>query len=67
MVDRLFERLANAPLGLDCATSEVLAATGMFVAAILDTFGDARQERADRFCRALQRAINPTDAATRRH
>jgi hypothetical protein len=53
MVDQLFQRLANAPLGLDCATSEVLAACGMFVAAILDTFGEVRQERTDRFCAAL--------------
>jgi hypothetical protein len=26
MIDRLFERLASAPVGLDCNNSEVLAA-----------------------------------------
>jgi hypothetical protein len=70
MIDQVYERLAQAPVGLDCLTSEVLAACGLFVSAILATnFSDpaARQDRLNRFCRALQACVDTTKLALRRH
>ena len=68
MVDQVFRRLANAPVGVDCSVSQVLAACGMLISAILrEGYSDPAAE-ADRFCRALLLHINRSNGAiARRH
>ena len=61
MVDQVFQRLAQAPVGLDCNNGEVLAALGLLVNAILAvSFSNPadRQDSANRFCRALMQSCN---------
>ena len=57
MIDQIFHRLANAPLGLDCDYGEVLCALGRLASAILavsSSDAEDRQNRTAWFCQALQ-------------
>ena len=68
MIDRVFERLANAPDGLDCSVNQVLAGCGMLISAILREGYSNPAAEADRFCRALLLHINRSNGAiARRH
>jgi hypothetical protein len=69
-IDQCFDRLAQAPIGLDMNNGEVLCALGLLVNAILHlNFSDptARQEKANSFCRALQIATKRDNDAIVRH
>ena len=59
MIDQIFHRLAQAPVGLDCTFDQVLGALGMMASAILAVgfSGADRQARADGFCAALQACL----------
>ena len=57
MVDQIYRRLVAAPCGLNCHTTEVLSALGMFVSALLvEGWRNQtdRQNVANRFCEILR-------------
>jgi hypothetical protein len=66
-VDEIYVRLVHAPDGVDCRVTDVLAACGRFVSAILNN-GYAnqaeRQDVVDWFCRGLQACIDRSHKAT---
>ena len=69
-VNEIFQRLAVAPSGVDdCTNSEVLAALGMMVSAILNKAYDPgdRTDTANRFCQILQACISPTQSTQPLH
>ena len=58
-ISQLFERLAEAPSGLDVTNAQVLQALGMLVSAILNRAFDQpdRTDTANRFCAILQACV----------
>jgi hypothetical protein len=70
MIDQIFHRLANAPLGLDCDYGEVLIAPGRLAAAILavsSSDAEDRKNRTDWFCQAVMIGAKRSPAAVTRH
>jgi hypothetical protein len=60
-VDRIYKCLVDAPTG-NCLVTEVLAAAGMFVSAILNKYYEDQAERldgVDRFCATLRACVDP--------
>jgi hypothetical protein len=61
-IDQCFERLAQAPIGLDMDNGEVLCALGLLANAILAVSSsdpEDRKNRTDLFCQALQIGAQP--------
>ena len=69
-VNEIYRRLVAAPCELDCKTSEVLAALGQFVSALLtEGWRDQteRRDTANRFCAILQACVSPTQSTRPLH
>ena len=66
MIDQVFERLSQAPVGLDCSNHEVLMAAGLLITGILRTaFADPVGE-AEHFSQVLQLAVKTCRGAVAR-
>ena len=58
MIDAIFKRLSQAPVGLDATNHQVLMAAGLLITGILRTaFADPVKE-AERFCTTLRTCVD---------
>jgi hypothetical protein len=66
MIDAIFERLSQAPVGLDATNHQVLMAAGLLITGILRTaFADPVGE-AEHFSQVLQLAVKTCRGAVAR-
>ena len=66
MVDAIFDRLSNAPTGLDCTNGQVLAAAGLLICGILRTGYVDPVGEAEHFSQVLQLAVKKCHGAVAR-